>query len=544
MTRAGHDSLVTPVLATIDRTLLIGVPAIVATAVIAFPTYRTVGLKLLGLLLVAAWGMAVLGQLGRAPWRSVLYPLIVLAIAVIGLWTQGPTAGVGAAMGLAVLLASALWPRVGVWVVVVGATGAVTLRASGVASTLLGDGESIVFERIPIWLRLAFTVGVISWIATRVLRALISSLELAYQRAADAYRLETATRAELASSRHELDEAEHIELVGRLAGGVAHDVNNALTAILAASDVLGDKLTTAAQRTQLNELEAASRQAAELVRDLLWIGRKFPPTTTTADVQTTVSECLRRLERMGRKVELHVAVTDLCVALAPERLEQVLFRVVLLAQRSGVTDLSLRGSRVDAMIELELRGTDGNVARTSSSMLRPKGVSARLGMSAAKEAIEQAGGSLIIEDVDGQLSVRISLPAGKDERPAVLPPIGRARTALVVDDEPLVLGRLAKLVGRRGYTVMSASSLAEAWPMLALEPDLLVTDLQLGDGRGEDLVIASYARAPERPIVVCSGFGADDALEAQLKDARLRFLPKPFTMAELEAAIPRAEGDS
>ena len=103
-----------------------------------------------------------------------------------------------------------------------------------------------------------------------------------------------------------------------------------------------------------------------------------------------------------------------------------------------------------------------------------------------------------------------------------------------------LLERLARLVAARGYRVVTASSLAEAAPKLEAGCDLLVTDLQLGDGRGEDLAIASFARAPERPIVICSGFGADDALRDRLRGARLVFLTKPFTRAELEAAIAPA----
>ncbi len=522
----------------VDRTVLVAVPLVLASVWISFPTGTASSLRLLAVLAVALWSIALLGMLGRAPWRRFLYPFFLIGIAGMSLWTQGPTAGVGAAFGLAVLLAGAMSSRVGLWSVVV--TG-IAILVLGAVILFSGPTTPILrFEGLTVWIRIGLVVGLIAWVATQALDSLIRSLELSYERAVDAYQKETETREQLDSSRQELDEAEHVELVGRLAGGVAHDINNALTAILAASDLLGDKVTDRDQRRNLAELEAASRQAAELVRDLLWIGRQFPPTTTSAQVETTVVACRQRLDRIGRKIAIDVDLPPLRVMLAPERLEQVLFRVILRAHRAGVTHLALRGRRNGSMIEIDLRGVALSESPASSLSHRPKAVSARLGMSAAKDVVEQAGGTMTITENDADLFVQVCLPFAEADKPIEVPAVNRARTALVVDDEPLILGRLAKLVARRGYTVASASSLAEAWPLLAQGPDLLVTDLQLGDGRGEELAIASFAGAPERPIVVCSGFGADDDFRDQLRDARIQFLTKPFTMAELENTIPKA----
>lgn len=530
---------VTPasVLRVIDRTVLVAIPLILASVWISFPTGTASSLRLLAVLAFAVWGLSLLGTLGHAPWRRFVYPFFFLGIAGLALWTQGPTSGVGAAFGLAVLLAGAMSSRLGLWAVVVAALAVLVLGA-----VTLHDGPTapvLRFEGLAVWIRIGLVVGVLVWIATQALDSLIRSLELSYECAVEAYQKETETREQLDSSRHELDEAEHVELVGRLAGGVAHDINNALTAILAASDLLGDKVADGAQRRNLDELEAASRQAAELVRDLLWIGRQFPPTTTSAQVETTVVACRQRLDRIGRKIAIDVELPSLRVMLAPERLEQVLFRVILRAHRAGVPRLTLRGRRNGSMIEIDLRGVAKIDAPGNSLSYRPKAVSARLGMSAAKEVVELAGGTLTITDGDDAMFVQVCLPIAEADKPSEVPTVNRAHTALVVDDEPLILGRLSKLVARRGYTVRSASSLAEAWPLLAQGPDLLVTDLQLGDGRGEELAIASFAAAPERPIIVCSGFGADDHFRDQLRDARIQFLTKPFTMAELDDTIPK-----
>lgn len=523
----------------IDRTTLIGVPLVVATVIIRLPTGAPTPLKLLGVLLFALWCISLLGTLGLVRCRRFIYPIILIAIGAISLRTQGPTAGVGAAFSFAVLVAGAMSSRLALWSVVAVAIAVLALGAANLFGGTATAPPILQFEGATVWVRIGLVVGVLAWMATCVLDSLIHSLELSYERAVEAYKRETETRQQLDSSRQELEEAEHVEIVGRLAGGVAHDINNALTAILAASDLLGDKVADGAQRRSLAELEGASRQAAELVRDLLWIGRLFPPTTPCAQVEATVVACRQRLDRIGRKIAIDVDLPPLRVALAPERLEQVLFRVILRAHRAGFTRLMLQGQRIESMVKIVLRGVSRSTAPGNSLSHRPKAMSARLGMSAAKEVIQQAGGTLTIAECDGDLHVQLWLPIWEADKPVELP-IARGRTALVVDDEPLILGRLSKLVARRGYTVKSASSLAEAWPLLREGPDLLVTDLQLGDGRGEELAISSFASAPERPIVICSGFGADDVFRDQLRDAHVQFLTKPFTMAELDDTIPKA----
>ena len=111
------------------------------------------------------------------------------------------------------------------------------------------------------------------------------------------------------------------------------------------------------------------------------------------------------------------------------------------------------------------------------------------------------------------------------------------RTALVVEDEPMVLRRLCKLATQRGYEVRSASSVAEALVLLETRPDLLITDMQLPDGSGREIALAAFAQDPRRPIIVCSGFSAEDVRGGELRNAPLVLLPKPFTNAAFDAAL-------
>ena len=484
--------------------------------------------------------LGIAGQRGRARWRRQAYPVLVVATSALAAWVNGPLAGAGAGMAIGVMIAAALYrSRLAVIALIVGGILAIGARGLLVTGAIGPPSPDVVaLSDHLVWVRMAVLLGLFLWVGTRLLETLTGTLEATLVREAAAHGAETATRAQLETARRELDELEKIELVGRLAGGVAHDVNNALTAILAASEVLVDDVTTLPQRQRLTELENASHHAAELVRDLLWIGRKFPPTTEVARLADTVETCRRRLSRMSRDITLGVQLTpNLRVALAPERLEQILFWLIIRAHRSGIADLALCGRADDRVVSITLTGTARAFTPSTSLDIPHKVVRAELSTSAAREVVEQAGGRLTMIEAEAQLRVEITLPAAP---PEVIPAArGGGTTALVVDDEPLVLGRLARLVARRGYRVLTAASLAEAWPLLDSDPDLLLTDLQLGDGRGEDLAIASYQRRPARPIIVCSGFGADDALRERLRGATLTFLPKPFTREELDGALPR-----
>lgn len=524
----------------IDTTILVMVPIVAIGGLIKPPAGSSGWVLVFGGMLGVLAVIAVLGRLGRIAWRGAVYPFILLAGGAVGLWANGPFAGTGVAFALATMLAAAFLSRRALIAFVVIGAATIAIRIMVAAGVDAAESQIVEFSEFRPWLRIAVVSGLLLLFGTLILQELMATLERAYSRTAAAYRIETEAVAELARARRELDEVQQIELVGRLAGGVAHDINNALSSIFASSDVLGDKVSTVQQRQWLGELEAASQQAADLVRDLLWIGRKLPSTTETAELGETVRACRTRLERMSRHLAIEVQLApSLHIAIAPERLEQVLFWLIIRAHRSGITELSLTAHREGPDVVIELRGLERGGVPSTSGVMQPKAVRASLGTSATHELIEQAGGKLALSEEGGLLCVELRLPAASSPRPKLSSTTHAVRIALVVEDEPLVLERLAKLVAGRGYRVLTAASLAEAWPLLAQEPDLLVTDLQLGDGRGDELAIASFERHPERPIVICSGFGADDSLLEKLRDAQVTFLSKPFTRLELEAAIPK-----
>jgi CheY-like chemotaxis protein/signal transduction histidine kinase len=525
------------VLAVVDRSVLIAVPLLVVSVAIARPQIAITWTVIGSVVTCVTGGLALVGCAGRARGRGAVYSLVTLATAIGASWLLGPVTGVGVLFGLSILFAGAFLSRRLLIAVVGAAVGAIAIRvavggAAGLRPVIDGRYEI----DLSLWVGTALASGIMLWIAMRLLTALIASLERAYAHAAAAYRLETETREQLDSSRHQLEELAQVEMVGRLAGGVAHDVNNALAAVLAAADVLTTEISTPDQRRHLAELEAASLHAADLVRDLLWTGRRFPALTTpVAQLGDITRVCLERVARVARRVTVDVQLDRaILVAVSPEHLEQILFGLIVGVHRSGVTRLALTTRRIDDAIEIALAATE---IASAPSTAQPRAMQVQLSVSAARELVGQYGGALtMLEHVSG-LVVTLRLPIAPGQRdvtPATQPAM---RTALVVEDEPMVLRRLCQLVARRGYEVSGASTVAEAMALLRARPDLLITDLQLPDGSGEEIALASFEQNPARPIIVCSGFSSDDVRRGRLRDAPLTFLAKPFTTYDFETAI-------
>lgn len=531
-----HDGAAGPVLDVFDRAFLISLPLFLLGVLVAFPHSIATPWIVVTLASAGVVGAIIhVARRGGARWRGAAYAIIILVAATGALWDVGPFTGVGALFGLGILFAGAFLPRS--WLVVAAL---VVLVSIAVRSLVPHVGGVLVVgstyhTNLRMWIGMTIFGATIAWLALRVLEALIGSLERSHRMAEVAYRKETETREQLDRSRADLEELAQVQMVGRLAGGVAHDVNNALAAVLAASDVLTTEVTTPDQRRHLTELEAACHHAADLVRDLLWTGRKFPASTTeVANLLDVMRRCLERVRRVAREitVEHHIA-SDLDLAVSPEHIEQILFGLIVGADRTGVTHLVVTAAHEGPGIVVRLDGT----VSEGSPAARLRAMQAKLSVSAARELIGQYAGTLDVAQTSTAVRIQLALPASRIASDVSLTALPRVRTALVVEDEPMVLRRLCQLVARRGYDVLAATNVAEALAHLATSPDLLITDLQLPDGSGEEIALVSFAQVPDRPIIVCSGFSAEDITRGPLRDAPLTFLAKPFTVSDFEAAL-------
>ena len=390
-----------PVLRAVDRSLLTAIPLVILSIVIVRPDIAVAWIAIGAVMLAVVAGCARFGGPRFARWRGIVYAAILLLGAIGGLWTVGPFTGVGCAFGLSILFAGAFLPRR--WLV--GVTG----LALGAIAVRTAEGPdayaaAAIVVDLKLWIATALVCWAAMWIALETLTALLASLELAYVTAVAAYHDEVAGRDQLEGSRHELEELYQVEMVGRLAGGVAHDVNNALAVIIGASEMLAHDVVTPAQQRAVAELDAASQHAAELVRDLLWTGRRFPMSSSAvADVSVTMRRCLERLGRVARAIVVEGCLpAGLRVAMSPEHLEQILFGLVLGADRAGVRGLRWTARALPGYVEISLSG----------SCERPpvagrRGMQLELGVAAARELLGDGGGSI---DTSGQATV-LRLPS-------------------------------------------------------------------------------------------------------------------------------------
>ncbi|HEY0252379.1 MAG TPA: response regulator [Kofleriaceae bacterium] len=508
-----------------DRATLVAVPIMIVTIALGRPSY---GLLWIGLGSAVFAAIAMLAH-RKVRWRGGAYAVVSLGSAISALWTIGPVTGVGIVFGIAILLAGAFLSRralIGVLII----SAVCTFSHLGFVDPASADLE-ISFS---LWFATAMAIAILAWVAMQFLRALIATLERSSSEAAAAYQLELATREQLDQSRQELEELARVEMVGRLAGGVAHDINNALAAIIVATEALAEEVGTPSQRRDLAELEAAALHAGDLVRDLLWTGRKFPSSTAAvANLGTVMRSCIERVGRVARTCEI---IDDLDhawqLAVAPEHLEQILFGLIVNLDRRGVERLLVSNARSDGWLEIHLEGTLGAIGTAGRE------IQVELGVSAARELVASYGGTQVVTELESQILIALRLPLAATAADRTVLRSGEGRTALVVEDEPMVLRRLCKLVAQRGYDVKSASSVADAIRLLEGRPDLLITDMQLPDGSGRDIALAAFSQDPARPIIVCSGFTNDDIRAGALQHAPLQFLPKPFTNASFEAILP------
>lgn len=374
--------------------------------------------------------------------------------------------------------------------------------------------------------------------------------------------------AELAQAQAALRQAQKLESMGQLTGGVAHDFNNLLTPIIGGLDLLqmrrvGDER---AQRTIAGALASAER-AKTLVQRLLAFARRQPLQPEPVDIRGLVVGMAGLLEStIGPRISLELLLAeDLPAARADaNQLEMALLNLALNARDampeggtlqieamciSGTAGAGATGAQVQLSVTDSGVGMDeATMARAVEPFFSTKGIGkgTGLGLSMAHGLAAQLGGELVIESELGRgTTVRLRLPVSDVD--AVLAEAAAERrahvgagTALLVDDEELVRASTADMLGDLGYEVIGASSAEAALQRLrdGLRPGLLVTDHLMPGMTGTELAREALALQPELPVLVISGYAEVEGIAGDLPR-----LTKPFRRAELEASIASLTAD-
>ena len=363
-------------------------------------------------------------------------------------------------------------------------------------------------------------------------------------------------RAEL---EQRLAQAQRLESVGQLAGGVAHDFNNLLSVILScvtfAREELGDDSPV---REDVDEIGRAAERAAALTRQLLMFSRREVVHPEVLDVGELVLGLESLLSRsLGEVVELRIdCADDLPPVLADRsRLEQVLVNLAVNARdampRGGVLRISVgaAGDGIEVRVADEGTGMDPEVADRAFEPFfttKPAGEGTGLGLATVHGIVTDSGGEIAIDSApDSGTVVRFTLPGARDE--LIVAPesdapqyeaAGSARV-LVVEDQDPVRRQAVRILERHGYTVRQAASgdaaLADWAPV-----DVLVTDVVMPGMTGHQLAQRAAELTPGLPVVFMSGHTEDVVLLDGAREREIAFVQKPFTRDTLLGAVARA----
>jgi PAS domain S-box-containing protein len=378
--------------------------------------------------------------------------------------------------------------------------------------------------------------------------------------------------------QEELRQAQKMEAIGQLAGGVAHDFNNMLMAITAHCDVLGLELgggKTMHQepvRQAVEDIQQVAGKAANLTRQLLTFSRKQSLQLRALDLNTVVEEWQRLLRRLiGSAVEVRFLPGEGLgrVQGDPGAIEQVLMNLCLNARDAMPEGGVLTIATANEALEIPLHTPHGEVApgryvtltvadtgmgmdlATQERIFEPffttkaPGRGTGLGLSTVYGIVGQSGGSIVVTSEKGSGSTfRILLPrtdgavAACVERAAAVPARG-TETILFVEDDADVQQVAAEYLESVGYTVLTARSAAEAESRAdevgGTALDLLLTDVELPGASGPRLAKQLAAKWPGVKVLFLSG-QAQHALEAHgVPPADI--LQKPFPLALLAERI-------
>jgi PAS domain S-box-containing protein len=369
-----------------------------------------------------------------------------------------------------------------------------------------------------------------------------------------------------ASLEMQLQQAQKMEAVGRLAGGVAHDFNNLLTVITGRAHMLLSRLKPGEPLHRDVELiQKTSRRAVALTSQLLAFSRKQVVQPRVVELGPLVAEVAPMLQRMiGEDLELAVEPVEGSgrVKVDPGQMQQVLMNLAVNARDAmpsgGRVVVSIRDVDVSettalsqanlppgpyVMLAVSDTGT-GMSAETAAHIFEPffttkeQGKGTGLGLSTVYGIVEQSHGHIGVQSELGRgTTFTIYLPRVEEPVAGVPAETGRrlrttARTVLVVDDEPEVLELATEILRRVGYSVLEARDGATALEVARRhegEIHLLVTDMVMPGMSGRDLAEQLRALREGLRVLYISGYVQDAATRVALASGRSAFVAKPFT---------------
>jgi len=382
------------------------------------------------------------------------------------------------------------------------------------------------------------------------------------------------TEQENAQLQGQLYQAQKLESIGRLAGGVAHDFNNLLTVIIGNVDLARTETISPGVAEYLRDIEAASFSAASLTQQLLAFARRQIVEPRIVDLNRSVTNAQKLLARLlGEDIELDLELEpDLWqVRVDPSHAEQMLINLAVNAR-----DAMPKGGRLTLRTENQYTRPPVDLGRAELAeyvivsivdegvgigaeilprifdpffTTKPQGMGTGLGLAMVYGAMQQAFGAVeVTSEVGSGSTFRLFFPRCLDQSrdttaraPEAHPPTGSEFIALV-EDQALVRATTQRQLESLGYRVLAFEGAAQALPSLLRERELslLITDVVLAGTSGRELAEELSESRPELSVLFISGYTEDVVLRQGVELGQVNFLSKPFSASELARAVRRA----
>jgi two-component system cell cycle sensor histidine kinase/response regulator CckA len=373
--------------------------------------------------------------------------------------------------------------------------------------------------------------------------------------------------AERRTLERQLQEAERLETLGRLAGGVAHDFNNLLAVIISYAGFVAEEAAEPAVRADAEQIQAAAHRAEALTRQLLIFGKREMTQPETLDLNVAIADIRSLLSTsLGAEVDLQIDPAAAPADIVADRgqVGQVLLNLAVNARdampHGGTLRIGTRLAELDAgyarlhpdvspgrYVELAVSDTGTGMSDEVAARMfepffttKPLGQGTGLGLSTVHGIVTQAGGSVTVESGEGAgTTFRIYFPVAEASAPpapaAAASGAGKHEaTILVVDDEPAVLAVTSRILRNHGYSILEAGTHEKALSLAASQEfQLLLTDSVMPGMTGATLAERIAEVRPGVPVLHMSGYSAGTLSPERIRGGKLPFVQKPFTAQAL-----------
>ena len=371
------------------------------------------------------------------------------------------------------------------------------------------------------------------------------------------------------STQEQLIQSEKLSAVGQFVAGVAHELNNPLTAVIGFSELLQTAQTDEKTKGHLERIAKSAHRCHKIVHSLLSFARQEAPVRKLVDLHTVIDEVLEimayDLRTSNVSVVKEFAPTLPQIMADPHQLQQVFVNILGNArqaiepiQQEGCIVIRTHSEEGWVVIEFQDNGPGikpQHLARIFDPFFttKPAGKGTGLGLSLSYGLIQEHGGKISAQSEPGHgATFLIELPVASNTTPSVrrsgtpfpfaAPGAPTGKTILVIDDEQWILDLASELLRTEGHAVETASSGQQALELMARRKfDVLVSDWKMPGLNGIRLhehLLATHPESAKRTLFM-TGDVVSDTFQSFLAEHQLTCLSKPFAISEFRSAVAR-----